>query len=189
MDAHAKWTGKRGNAALSKGFARTGVLAPSRSVWTAAYSAAFDHLTTSFPNHPRAMNSIGRNRANPAQPYLPPGPDCNCPPETPATPCTQPLHGVRVHASRFTFHAIVTSKLHHLCTVSAPIFENAFHYSLSPNPLQKPIRKMVQFLACRAETLGKSGLTFLPKLQAMSRLPNSTALDAAAIRLDRRGGF
>jgi len=63
---------------------------------------------------------------------------------------------------RFTFHVsrtcragaserrrvqpIITAELHHSCTVSSPIFENAFHYPLCPNHLQNPIRKMVQFL-------------------------------------------
>jgi hypothetical protein len=46
----------------------------------------------------------------------------------------------------FTHHATVTAELHRSCTVPAPFFENAFHYSLSPSHLQKPIRKMVQFL-------------------------------------------
>ena len=44
--------------------------------------------------------------------------------------------------------------MHHSCTVSSPIFENAFHYSLSHSHLQNPIRKMVQFpidIACRAD--------------------------------------
>ena len=75
------------------------------------------------------------------------------------------------HVSRLTHQPIVTAELHHSCTVSSPIFENAFHYSLSPNHLQNPIRKMVQFLACRADlprrsirakagALGEDGLTF-----------------------------
>jgi hypothetical protein len=61
--------------------------------------------------------------------------------------------------SRFTFHVSpafrnATAELHHSCTVSSPIFENAFHYSLSHSHLQNPIRKMVQFqvdIACRAD--------------------------------------
>jgi hypothetical protein len=46
----------------------------------------------------------------------------------------------RAEASeRRRVHAIVTSELHHSCTVSSPIFGNAFHYSLSSSHLQNPI--------------------------------------------------
>jgi hypothetical protein len=165
MDAHAKWTGKRGNAALSKGFARTGVLAPSRSVWTAAYSAAFDQLTTSIPNHPRAMNSIGRNRANPAQPS-PPAPP-TCPPEAPAE--TEAMRR-EVHVSRFTFHVlprrspgsrtthqpIVTAKVHRFYSVSTPFFDSLFAILFPLRHLQYPIHQIVT-IRCN------SWLTFLPK--------------------------
>ena len=60
-------------------------------------------------------------------------------PPHPTTPDPRPLH--------------VTAELHHSCTVSSPIFDNAFHYSLSPSHLQKPIRKTVQFLVDIARRL------------------------------------
>jgi hypothetical protein len=48
--------------------------------------------------------------------------------------------------SRITHQPIVASKLHHSCTVSAPIFDFTFHYPLPCNNLILTSSKMVQFL-------------------------------------------
>jgi hypothetical protein len=52
-------------------------------------------------------------------------------------PITSPAPRSNVLTFPVTFHAIVTPKLHHSCTIPAPIFENAFHYPPAPQPLTK----------------------------------------------------
>jgi hypothetical protein len=51
-----------------------------------------------------------------------------------------------LNVSRITHHANVTSELHRSCTIPAPFFDFAFHYSLPLNHLQNRFPKMVQFL-------------------------------------------
>jgi hypothetical protein len=66
------------------------------------------------------------------------------------------------YSLRSMHHINVIAQLHHSCTVSSPLFENAFHYSLSSSHLQNPIRKTVQFLVDIASTIARrqSPITF-----------------------------
>jgi hypothetical protein len=92
-------------------------------------------------------------------PYLRPGPACKCPPETPATPCTQPLHvlprrlAAPEHQREGGFTLIVTSKFDIFFTVSIPNSKNTHHRPLPPNDLRKMPEETVKFcvdIACRA---------------------------------------